>query len=299
MKTSVASAWVGSAVVLLLLGAVAAPASAQPVPVTACGTLAGQASYRLDADLAVSTGTCITLVGNGISFNMNGHSIRGFTGATAGITGSGGNNITITGPGIVHDFDVCIIVTGNHNKVEDVLAYNCQSFGIALGNFSKCVQCRVHDVRRSEPPNGIGIFQGLGCLLESSIVETSDDGALVGEDCKVWDLVVDVVGGKGLTVGAGTTVARTVISHYHDGPGLDYTRCGGIVGAAGALTAKGCQDSSNSVTLSTGGGISILDAPAATGFGPSLVTTDCATNGLANGVGGGTKYVGSVGGCSP
>ena len=144
----------------------------------------------------------------------------------------------------------------------------------------------------------MGIVQGLGCLLESSIVETSDDGAVVGQDCKVWDLVVDVVGGIGLRVGAGTTVARTVISHYHDGPGLDYTRCGGLVGAAGALTARGCQDSSNSVTLSTGGGISILDAPAAVGFGASLVTTDCATNGLANGIGGGIKYVGSVGGCA-
>ena len=297
MKTSVTSVLVGSAVVLLLLGAVAVPASAQ-TPVTACGTLAGQASYRLDVDLVQAVGTCLVLAGNGITLDLNGHSIRGFTGAVAGIIGTG-NNITITGPGIVHDFDGCIVLPGNHNFVGNVLAYNCGSFGIALGNFAKCVECRVHDVRRSEPPNGVGIVLGLGCLLESSIVETSDDGALVGQDCKVWDLVVDVVGGKGLTVGAGTTVARTVISHYHDGPGLDYTFCGGLVGAAGALTAKGCQDSSNSVTLSTGGGISILDAPAAIGFGASLVTTDCATNGLRNGVGGGTKYVGSVGGCSP
>ena len=146
MKASLASAWVGSAVVLLLLGAVAVPASAQ-TSVTACGTLAGQASYRLDADLVQPVGTCLVLAGNGISLDLNGHSIRGFTGAVAGIIGTG-NNTTINGPGIVHDFDGCIVIPGNHNFVGNVLAYNCQSFGIALGDFSKCVECRVHDVRR-------------------------------------------------------------------------------------------------------------------------------------------------------
>jgi hypothetical protein len=291
MKTSVASLLVGSAVVLLLLGVAAGPVSAQ-TPVTACGELLGQTSYRLEADLFAAAGTCLTINGNGTTLFLNGHSIGGFTGAAAGIV-STGNNHSIVGPGVVHDFGVCIDLPGRHNFVESVLAYNCQGFGINLGDFAKCVQCRVHDVRQSEPPNGIGIALGDGCILESSISATSDEGAQVGEDCKVWDLVVDTVGGTGLRVGVGTTVARTVISHYHNGPGLDYSACTD----GGALTGRGCQDSSNSVTLSTADGISIATPPP----GVPGVTTDCATNGgngTPNSVGGGHKFLGSVGGCA-
>ena len=55
MKTSVASVLVGSVVMLFLMGAMAAPASAQPTPVTKCGTtLAAQNSYILTVDLNVS-----------------------------------------------------------------------------------------------------------------------------------------------------------------------------------------------------------------------------------------------------
>jgi hypothetical protein len=291
-------------------------------PVTACGNLAAQNSYILTADLNIANGaapspapagTCLNLNGNGISLNLNGHSIKGFTGAVFGIVGTGNNN-HLTGPGVVHDFDSCVSLGGNHQRIKDVLAYNCQTVGIWAGNFSKCVQCRVHDVRSSEG-TGVGIIIGGrvtpalagfpdllssfastgGCLLESSISERSDWGAIVGRDCKVWDLVVDTVGGIGLKVGRGTSVARTVISHYHDGPGLDYRDC--TVGNTD-LSANGCQDSSNSVTLSTGvGALAIVDTP-------GVVTTDCATNGRRNGVGGGIKYAGNalpgaVGGCFP
>ena len=314
MKTSVASMLVGAAVLLLLLGVVAMPASAAPFPVPLAGPgcptapLLSQNSYILTGDLAINTpgADCITINGNGTTVDLNGHSISGVPGTGRGITAVG-NNHTIKGPGIVHDFDGgCIIISqnasaagfptvadgGRFTLVENVLAYNCAGFGIRLGSFSKCVQCRVHDVRLSEG-NGVGIEIGFatgndgGCLLESSIVERSDIGVLVGTDCKVWDLVVDTVGISGLVVGAGTTVARTVISHYHNGPGLDYTRCGTVTGA------KGCQDSSNSVTLSLAGGQSIADAAA-------FVITDCATNG-STGVGGGIKYVPTAptGQCSP
>src|SRR6266849_2146046 len=101
MKTSVASVLVGSVVMLFLLGAVAAPASAQPTPVTKCGTiLLSQSSYILTADLNVSqgvvagNGACLFIAGNGVSLNLNGHSIAGFTGSSAGILGTG-NNIAI------------------------------------------------------------------------------------------------------------------------------------------------------------------------------------------------------------
>jgi hypothetical protein len=308
MKTSVASVLVGSAVMLLLLGVVAAPASAQPVPVTRCGTtLQAQNSYILTADLNISQGVtaqnaCLTFNGNGISLNMNGHSMAGFTGAAFGIFGTGNNN-AISGPGIIHDFDSCVELGGNHQLAQNILVYNCQTVGIHLGNFSKCVECRVHDVRSSEG-TGVGIvigtqsaansafpgllssFNGLGgCLLESSIVRSSDWGAIVARDCKVWDLVVDSVVGTGLKVGRGTSVARTVISHYHDGPGLDYTDCVGPDPAN--LTANGCQDSSNSVTLQTGiplpgacpaSAISINPGGLLVANGPGTVTTDCATN---------------------
>jgi hypothetical protein len=262
MKTSVAGMLVGGGVGLLLLGAVVGPASAQ-VPVAACGTLAGGNSYILTADLH-TTGTCLAVTANGATIDLNGHSISGVPGAIAGIVAvTPGNNMTIKGPGIVHDFLTCIDL-GNYALVQDVLAYNCEFFGIRTKDFSKCVECRVHDVRSSEV-DGIGIQLGLGCLLESSIVERSDIGAQVGSDCKVWDLVVDTVLKHGLLVLSGTSVARTVISHFHDGPGLVYN-CGTITGASG------CQDSSNSVAIATGGaavvGIQTV----------GNVTTDCATN---------------------
>jgi len=225
--------------------------------------LAGGNSYILTADLKATGPACLVVTANGASINLNGHSIAGFPGAVGGIVAvTPGNNMTITGPGIVHDFLTCIDL-GNYALVQDVLAYNCEFFGIRTGNFSKCVECRVHDVRSSEV-DGIGIQLGLGCLLESSIVERSDIGAQVGSDCKVWDLVVDTVLKHGLLALSGTSVARTVISHYHDGPGLIYS-------CANIGLASGCQDSSNSVTLNTGAG--------AVGIATvGNVITDCATN---------------------
>ncbi|MDE2321409.1 MAG: hypothetical protein KGL31_05755, partial [candidate division NC10 bacterium] len=141
---------------------------------------------------------------------------------------------------------------------------------------------------------GYGITMGNWCLLESSIVETSQNGAQVGHNCKVWDLVID--GGRtpvmhtGLTVGGGgTAVARTVVSHVLDGPGIDYCGCSlrALPGEDGAVVDdpdhSACQDSSNSVAL-IAGTPSIKDAnngcpgigsgPPATG----TVVTDCATN---------------------
>jgi hypothetical protein len=230
--------------------------------VSTCGTLVGQNSYILTADLK-TTGTCLTIAGNGASLDLNGHSISGVPGAGAGIVAvSPGNNMTIKGPGIIHDFGFCVVL-GNYALVQDVLVYNCNNVGIGIANFSKCVGCRVHDVRGGEV-NGIGIQMGLGCLLESSIVERSDCGAVVGSDCSVWDLVVDTVAQAGLTVSAGTSVARTVISHFHDGPGLVYN-CAQVPGASG------CQDSSNSVSLATSGGAVGISST-------GNVTTDCATN---------------------
>ncbi len=267
MKTSVAGMLVGGGVALLLLGVVVGPASAQPIPVSACGTLAGGNSYILTADLH-TTGTCLAVTANGATIDLNGHSISGVP-SDSGINFAGiiaispGNNMTIKGPGIIHDFGLCVIL-GNYALVQDVLVYNCTIVGIVLDNFSKCVECRVHDVRGAEV-DGIGILLGLGCLLESSIVERSDIGAIVGSDCKVWDLVVDTVLKTGLTVSAGTSVARTVISHFHDGPGLVYN-CSNIG------LASGCQDSSNSVAIATGGAAVV--GIASTGN----VTTDCATN---------------------
>src|SRR5262249_28809124 len=207
--------------------------------------------------------------------------------------------VTIKGPGIIHDFDQCLSLAtvaaggstttppsgGDFALVEDVLVYGCWSgIAIALGNASKCVECRVHDARTggliavvpTSPPlgppalpftfvGGIGIIMGSGCLLESSIVEASDNGATVGQDCKVWDLVVDGINHIGLRVGAGTTVARSVISHYHDGPGIDYRPCS---------IGLGCHDSSNSVGPGSRGVPGLrrfVDVRAA-------VITDCATN---------------------
>jgi hypothetical protein len=255
---------------LLLLGALAAPAWAAPIAVAACGTLGGTNSYRLTADLVSASGPCLTISGNGATIDLNGHSIRGApdTGST-GIRGIPGNNVTIKGPGIVHDFDACITL-GAYALVEDVLVYNCVGNGIFLGDASKCVQCRVHDVRVAG--GAIGISMGNGCLLESSIVEQSDHGAVVGQDCKVWDLVVDTIVQTGLKVGAGTSVARSVISHFHNGPGLDYTAC---------TAALGCQDSSNSVWPNSAA-TAILDTPA------GRVITDCATNNN------GTKYIPTI-----
>jgi len=263
---------------LLLLGALAAPVWATeevpggpPVPVALCGTaLPGPGSFYLTADLLVVPGTTCLAPGNGVTINLNGHSIRGdITGAIGtGSVGIGGtNNVTIKGPGIIHDVDTCISL-GTYALLENVLVYGCWGTdGITLGHASKCVECRVHNAKTTT--EAFGIVMGDGCLLESSIVETSDNGAKVGQDCKVWDLVVDDVLHRGLVVGGGTSVARTVISHYHDGPGLDYTACGAIDPVNG--TTLGCQDSSNSVGPNDAGVPGIAD-------GVAPVITDCATN---------------------
>ena len=155
---------------LFFWGVVVAQASAQ-TPVTGCGTLAGKPSYRLDKDLFVASGTCLTIVGNGVKLDLNGHSIRGLPGATAGII-STANNITIKGPGIVHDFDgPCISLYkapergamrpisggGRDSVVENVIAYNCGTFGIRLGGDSRCVGCRVHDTGHLLSPSDIGL----------------------------------------------------------------------------------------------------------------------------------------------
>ena len=76
MNKNAARMFVMSAAALLLMGVVVAPASAQ-TPVTACGRLAGKASYRLDKDLFVAAGTCLVVAGDGVSLDLNGHSIRG------------------------------------------------------------------------------------------------------------------------------------------------------------------------------------------------------------------------------
>lgn len=298
---------------LVLLGAAASPAAAQ-VEVNACQTLGGNTSYILTADLVqVGSAPCLVIAGNGTTIDLNGHSISGLNGDNsdgAGIESSSintftgqaanGNNVTIKGPGVIHDFAFCIRV-GTHALVMDVLAHDCQPTfrttpnglaiglgGITLGAHSKCVQCRVHDSRISEPPGGAwGIWMGMGCLLESSIVELSDNGARVGSDCKVWDLVVDGAVHVGVSAQAGTEVARTVVSHCSDGPGIYYD-CAAGFGGFGANHA--CQDSSNSVWCPAPlppavvfGGIQI---------GSGNVVTDCATN--TNG----TKFPGNTAQCS-
>src|SRR5262245_45344770 len=153
---------------LLLLGTLAAPAWGAPTPVTACGVLGGPGSYILTADInGIPGAVCLRINGNGVTIDLNGHSIRGDltgvvgTGST-GIGGSPANNVTIKGPGISHDFDQCLSLAtvaaggstttppsgGDFALVEDVLVYGCWSgIAIALGNASKCVECRVHDAR--------------------------------------------------------------------------------------------------------------------------------------------------------
>jgi hypothetical protein len=267
---------------LLLLGALVTPAAAQ-TPVATCGALVADTnSYILTADLTqIGAADCLTLTRNGVTIFLDGHSISG-QGADstdgAGITFSGslGKNATIRGPGVIHDWNTCIDLS-DYALVQDVLAYNCQ-VGIRLGNFSKCVQCRVHNAVGFED-SGIGITMGEGCLLESSIVETSDRGAEVGHDCKVWDLVLEDINETGLKVGYGSIVARTVISGGHNGPGIDYCDCDD------GPRQSACVDSSNSVSnngsvvpCNIDDGSGNYCAPAATQCGPSRVIPDCATN---------------------
>ena len=289
---------------LLLLGATAAPAAAAVVSIPGGGcpaTLNGNTSYRLDGNITQGggTGACLSINGNGTTIDLNGYSISG-QGAN-GADGSGiesslinantgfasnGNNVTILGPGTIHHFAFCIRL-GNHALIQNVLAHDCQpSFddpngtpiglgGITLGPWSKCVECRVHNVSVSDPSEGAWcIYMGYGCLLESSIVETSDNGAYVGSDCKVWDLVVDSVTKIGARVQAGTEVARTVISHCHDGPGIYYD-CN-VGGGGPAVTTKACQDSSNSVWC-PGGNVPVAGAGGIF-INSGNVVTDCATN---------------------
>jgi hypothetical protein len=269
---------------LLLLGGVAAPALAV-TDITDCGSFAGQNSYRLTADLVAATDIdCLVVTGNGATIDLNGHSIKGLGAGSSGAGITGGNNVVIKGPGVVAFFDTCISL-GQFAHVLDVIAHDCHTAGIRLGNFSKCVQCRVHNVRSSETFGALGgIIIGDGCLLESSIVETSDRGAIVGHDCKVWDLVLEDIILTGLKVGPGTSVARTVISGGHDGPGIDYCDCGTNPITSHALPgASACQDSSNSVS-NNGGTDDIADATTDTPYGEACdhgtprVITDCATN---------------------
>ena len=290
---------------LLCLGALATPAGALTPLTSFVGNLTtSDNSFRLDADLVqIGTANCLVINQNGVTIYLNRHSIAGggsgTGGAVDGIAISAstgvGKNVTVKGPGIIHDWGSCIVLS-DFALVQDVLAYNCGGeSGISLGNWSKCVQCRVHNVRNSEH-TGVGIGLGDGCLLESSIVETSYYGARVGHDCKVWDLVLEGIRKTGLKVGQGTSVARSVISGCNNGPGLDYCDCGTPPsGSFGTYSA--CQDSSNSV--SNCGAIiinNIADFTAPTEFGlaccafPSggipctapakapRVVTDCATN---------------------
>jgi hypothetical protein len=295
MRKRIGGALIALGAGLWLLGA-GAPAAEAVVSVTACQTLNGNESYRLDANLSPGgSSDCLVINGNGTTINLNGHSISG-TGAInsdgAGITASSinsttglaqnANNVTIVGPGIIHDFAIGIRL-GAHALVQDVLVYELQPTfnngttdlglgGITLGNYSKCVECRVHDVHVSEPAAGAwGILIGRGCIVESSIVETSDNGASIGANCKVWDLVVDAPTEVGLYVQAGTEVARSVVSHCHNGPGIKYD-C--ATDGGGVVAAYACQDSSNSVWCNGG-----ITAPS------GGVVTDCATN--VNG----TKYI--------
>lgn len=269
---------------LLLLGALVTPAAAQ-TPVATCGALVADTnSYILTADLTqIGAADCLTLTRNGVTIFLNGHSISGLDADSTdakGITFSGslGKNATIRGPGVVHDWNTCVDL-GDYALVQDVLAYNCQ-VGIRLGNFSKCVQCRVHNAVGFED-SGIGITMGEGCLLESSIVETSDKGAFVGHDCKVWDLVLEDINLTGLEVGYGSIVARTVISGGHNGPGIDYCNCNN----GPRRPDSACVDSSNSVSnngvqvvcnIADGSG-DFCESPNLDCNGSNVIT-DCATN---------------------
>src|SRR5262249_61083437 len=129
-----------------------------PTPVTARGALGGPGSYILTADISGIPGAvCLRINGNGVTIDLNGHSVRGDlsgvvgTGST-GIGGSPANNVTIKGPGIIHDFDQCLSLAtvaaggssttpptgGAFALVEAVLAYGCWSgLAVAMGNGSK------------------------------------------------------------------------------------------------------------------------------------------------------------------
>jgi hypothetical protein len=286
---------------LLLLGALATPASAI-TDISTCGTLpTTDHSFRLTADLnQIGTADCLTITQDNVTIDLNGHSISGLgPDPTDGVAITGSvffgalpKDVTIKGPGVVHDWGSGIVL-GDFALVQDVRVYSCGiggGAGISLGNFSKCVQCRVHTVLSiaSVPPLGgpaTGIILGDGCLLESSIVETSDRGARVGRGCQVWHLVLESSNVTGLTVGPGTSVARTVVSHGW-GPGIDYCACGTPAGSYAPAGASACQDSSNSVSdngglfnniidRTEGGGVFLACAP---GTPQPRVVTDCATN---------------------
>lgn len=277
----------------LLMGVLPGPAAAV-TSVTSCGSFASNSSLRLDADLSQTDPAGCLTVGNNVTIDLNGHSITGLGDGNpidgTGITG--GAQAYIKGPGIVAFFAKCIDLA-EFALVQDVLAYNCEFQGITLGNASKCVECRVHDIVQ-----GWGIEMGNWCLLESSIVEVSQNGAQVGHNCKVWDLVVDTMDETGLKVnGGGTAVARTVVSHVHNGPGIDYCGCDYAetpVGSGSKPAFSACQDSSNSVMPNVGGSpLVIKDAADAIPGCLGEVITDCATNEA------GDRYPGTVNVGSP
>jgi hypothetical protein len=267
-----------AAVVGALLGLLALAAPVAALDVTGCANFSASTETRFDIQndiaFAPTSGTCLTFPRNS-TVRLNGHVIAGPTPelGTTGIDLPLGDG-SILGPGVVRDFGTCI-KGGDHVAVEDLITKNCAT-GIKAGDSYKIKAVRVHHCETSTGPNiGLDLTGSAGGFIESSIVRECDFGVITGKNNTIWNLVISRHNVKGLQVGPGTSVSRTVISRPRSyfTIGLDYRDC--------CVWFVGCQDGSNSVQDHLSG-FNIATCPSLVGgtffLHPGGVVTDTRTN---------------------
>jgi len=201
----VALTWVG--------GAVAAV-------VTTCGTLSASQTYNVTQNLTSAAGSCLIVAANGITINLQGHTITG-SGTGAGISDEDTpRDATVVKNGTITGFvDGIHLRVSTRSTVRDVQANNNTQAGINVGDFSLVknsgaagnglvgilVGSRSQVDTSNATGNGNdGILAFNFCLVTNNTANNNDQGIATGGFCTVTYNTANFNSDDGIDVGADT-----------------------------------------------------------------------------------------------
>lgn len=279
----------GAALAAGLAGALAACGGAASAGITAgaaahgttdaphCGAVI-TADTTLEADLTGCTDDGLVIGADGITLNLNGHTIAGAAGSVAGIRVEGRHGVTVTG-GTVRGFDVGVYLAGASGDRISKITSSGNRQGITLDVGADRNEVTGNTVTRAgdgivitasgnhvsgnvisgtvgcphqECGYGISLEAGQGNVIERNDVSRAPrDGIRVGafipelptRDAVVTGNTVTGAEGDGISVGAasdGPVGAATVTANVVTGSGGDGIRVGSHA-VSGAVTLAGNQ----------------------------------------------------------
>jgi hypothetical protein len=189
------------ALAVFSLGTSATGTSAQPTAITACGAITAPGSYRLGNNLMGSGPNCLSVSANGVTIDLDGFMIAGFTAI------NGGDGLTVRNGMISCSSDG--IVAGDGLVVDRVTFSRCRELGVFGGN-----QATVKDSTffQGTGTDGFAIRLLSGALVTRNVIV----GATVGIEIESGTVSENVLsnGVGGLLINSGGAAINNTVQNY-------------------------------------------------------------------------------------